>query len=36
MLRWLLRGLLAIVLMILLAWGGSSWYSDAAGPDVPK
>ena len=35
--RWLLRGLLVIVLAILVAWG---WlvhkYSDAAGPGVPK
>lgn len=37
MLRWLLRGLLAFVLLILLAWGALVWqYSDAAGPDVPK
>jgi quinoprotein glucose dehydrogenase len=37
MLRWLLRGLLALVLLILLAWGALVWrYSDAAGPDVSK
>lgn len=37
MLRWLLRGLLAALVLILLAWGALVWkYSDAAGPDVPK
>jgi len=35
--RWVLRGLLALVLLILLAWGALVYqYSDAAGPDVPK
>ena len=34
--RWLLRGLLAVVLVILLAWGALVYqYREAAGPDVP-
>jgi quinoprotein glucose dehydrogenase len=35
--RWALRILLALVVLILLAWGALVYqYSDAAGPDVPK
>lgn len=35
--RWLLRGLLAIVLVVLVAWGYLiTKYSEAAGPGVPK
>ena len=34
--RWVWRGLLTIVLVILLAWGALVYqYRDAAGPDVP-
>ena len=37
MIRWLLRILLALLVLILLAWGALVYqYSDAAGPDVPK
>ena len=35
--RWVVRGLLAVVLLILVAWGGLVMkYSEAAGPEVPK
>jgi quinoprotein glucose dehydrogenase len=34
--RWLLRGLLALVLVILIAWASLTYqYREAAGPDVP-